>query len=122
MREAEVVKQVRESDFEPSTHTAASSPSLTANHDGLDDVPEPDMMSDLAQGLSGSFKPPALKNNKAKAFWDTFSESSSVGGARTTPPPPSFMPRDSSSGVSEDIAMDSPSVNGAAFPVCPFPT
>ncbi|KPM36622.1 hypothetical protein AK830_g9940 [Neonectria ditissima] len=126
-REAEVVKQVRESDMdlEPripqaavadSTQTAAttapSSPNLT-QQDSLDDVAEDDMMGDLSTGLSSSFKQHVMKNSKGKTFWDNFSESSSLGGARTTPPPAGFLPRGSSSGVSEDVAMDSPSQGGS---------
>ncbi|PFH59662.1 hypothetical protein XA68_12040 [Ophiocordyceps unilateralis] len=122
-REAEVVKQVRESDISvearvstlgpdaPAAASAVSSPNLT-NQDPADDIPEDDMMGDLATGLSSSFKQHALKNSKGKSFWDTFSESSSMGGARTTPPPTAFLPRGSSSGVSEDTAMDSPSLAG----------
>ncbi|KAF4998585.1 hypothetical protein FDECE_11739 [Fusarium decemcellulare] len=124
-REAEVVKQVRESDMDleprippPATDatqstTAPSSPNLT-QQEGLNDVPEDDIMGDVAMGLSSSFKQHAIKNSKGKTFWDTFSESSSTGGARTTPPPAALLPRGSSSGISEDVAMDSPSVGGAA--------
>ncbi|PHH78318.1 hypothetical protein CDD80_7073 [Ophiocordyceps camponoti-rufipedis] len=123
-REAEVVKQVRESDLglearvtalAPDAASAVSSPNLT-NQESADDIPEEDMMTDLAAGLSSSFKQHALKNSKGKTFWDTFSESSSsMGGARTSPPPPTaFLPRGSSSGVSEDTTMDSPSLAGPA--------
>ena len=123
-REAEVVKQVRDCDMEleprmseanvESTQptTAPSSPTLT-QQEGLNDVPEDDIMGDIAMGLSSSFKQHAIKNSKGKTFWETFSESSSTGGARTTPPPAAFLPRGSSSGISEDVAMDSPSVGGA---------
>ncbi|KAF5538097.1 hypothetical protein FMEXI_9576 [Fusarium mexicanum] len=123
-REAEVVKQVRDCDMElepriPQSNlestqstTAPSSPNLT-QQEGLNDVPEDDIMGDISMGLSSSFKQHAIKNSKGKTFWDTFSESSSTGGARTTPPPAAFLPRGSSSGISEDVAMDSPSVGGA---------
>jgi hypothetical protein len=74
-------------------------------------------MGDLAAGLSSSFKQHAMRNSKGKVFWDTFSETSSVGGARTTPPPPNGLPRGSSSGISEDINMDSPvQVGPPGFP------
>ncbi|PNY29832.1 Uncharacterized protein TCAP_00257 [Tolypocladium capitatum] len=121
-REAEVVKQVRESDMDlepripqsgpepPAVASAQSSPNMR-NLDSADDIPEEDMMCDLASGLPGSFKQQVMKNSKGKTFWDTFSESSSMGGARTTPPP-ACLPRGSSSGVSEDAAMDSPSLAG----------
>ncbi|KAH7312294.1 hypothetical protein B0I35DRAFT_436621 [Stachybotrys elegans] len=122
-REAEVVKQVRESDvdLEPripngpeqaAANTALSSPNMNAHTESLDDVPDDDMMRDLAVGLSGSFKQQAMKNSKGKQFWDTFSETGSISGARTTPPPLASLPRGSSSGMSEDIAMDSPSMGG----------
>ncbi|KAJ6437749.1 ankyrin repeat domain-containing protein 17 [Purpureocillium lavendulum] len=104
-REAEVVKQVRESDMdlEPrvppqdATGSALSSPNM-ANIDA--DIPEEEAEA------TGTFKHHAIKHSKGKTFWDAFSESSS----RTTPPPPPFLPRGSSSGVSEDAAMDSPSL------------
>lgn len=93
--------------------TAPSSPNLT-QQDSLDDVADDELMGDITMGLSNSFKQHAMKNSKGKGktFWDTFSESSSTGGARTTPPPAAFLPRGSSSGVSEDLAMDSPSLVG----------
>jgi hypothetical protein len=120
-REAEVVKQVRESDvaLEPRIAQAPaesgpaastlSSPNLT-NNEPVDDIQEEDvsMLAELASGFPGSFKQQAIKNSKGKTFWDTFSESSSMGGTRTTPPPAPFLPRGSSSGMSEDAGMDSP--------------
>ena len=94
----------------PAATTTQSSPSMPTL-DSLDDIPEDEMMSgDSGLRLSGSFKQQALKNSKGKTFWDTFSETSSIGGSTTTPPPPPFLPRGSSSGVSEDMAMDSPSL------------
>lgn len=99
--------------------TAQSSPNLN-NQEPLDDIPGDEIMGDLAMGLSSSFKHQAIKNSKGKSFWDTFSESSSMGGARTPPPPPSFLPRGSSSGMSEDAGMVSPSLAGQpGFPVRP---
>lgn len=71
------------------------------------------MMADSGLRLSSSFKQQVLKNSKGKTFWDTFSESSSIG-TRTTPPPPPILPRGSSSGVSEDVSMDSPSLAATA--------
>lgn len=115
-REAEVVRQVRESDMdlEPARPTTAqqSSPSLPL-HDSMEDVSEDAMLVDSnGIGLSSSFKQQAQKNSKGRMFWETFSETSSVGGARTTPPPPGPPPRGSSSGMSlEDIMMDSPSLH-----------
>ncbi|RFU81851.1 hypothetical protein TARUN_360 [Trichoderma arundinaceum] len=124
MREAEIVKQVRESDvdLEPrhqptgvdasAMTTAHSSPNLTGNQEVLEDIPADDSMGDLGVGVSGTFKQQAMKNSKGKQFWDAFSESS---GARTPPPPPAFLPRGSSSGMSEDTNMDSPSLSSAGF-------
>ncbi|KAK4153085.1 D-isomer specific 2-hydroxyacid dehydrogenase [Chaetomidium leptoderma] len=130
LREAEVVRQVRESDMEleprlPSTQSAAatalSSPNL-ATHDSLEEIADDMMMMDPTAsdlGLAGNFKQQALKNSKGKVFWDTFSETSSTGAPqRVTPPPPSFgLVRASSAGFSlEDISMGSPSAssNGGA--------
>ncbi|KAK3316415.1 hypothetical protein B0H66DRAFT_294129 [Apodospora peruviana] len=126
-REAEVVRQVLESDMnlEPRPHTAhsvtttaLSSPNLTS-HDNLDEGSEDAMMVD-GLGLAGptttssTFNQQVIKNSKGKVFWDTFSESSNNSASRTTPPPPSYLnlPRGSSSGLSlEDINMDSPSAS-----------
>ncbi|KAH9907406.1 hypothetical protein F4778DRAFT_537005 [Xylariomycetidae sp. FL2044] len=129
-REAEVIRQVRESDMdlEPrippgppppldtsNIPTANSSPNLTTVQDTVqespDDIPTDDMMTDGT--LSSSFKQHAMKNSKGKNFWETFSEASSGAGTRVTPPPPAFMPRGSSSGISEDVNMDSPSLSSA---------
>ncbi|KAG6024476.1 hypothetical protein E4U41_001783 [Claviceps citrina] len=124
-REAEVVKQVRESEVsleprvaplsvEPGTAASAStSPNLTTT-DTIDDIQEYDlsMMSDLSAGTSSNFKQHAIGNLNAKAFCDTFSESSSTGGGRTTPPPSALLPREFSSGVCEDAVMDSPLPGG----------
>lgn len=93
--------------------TAQSSPNLTTTQDPLDDIPEDDMMAD--SGLSSSFKQQAMKNSKGKNFWETFSETSSVAGTRVTPPPSAFLPRGSSSGISEDVNMDSPSAGSGSL-------
>ncbi|KAH6617825.1 D-isomer specific 2-hydroxyacid dehydrogenase [Chaetomium sp. MPI-SDFR-AT-0129] len=133
--EAEVVRQVRESDMdlEPryplpqsGPSTALSSPNL-ATHDSLEEITDDIMMMDSGSGSGsgmmtggGTFKQQAIKNSKGKVFWDTFSETSSTGGGatqRVTPPPPSFVARASSSVMSlEDMSMDSPSTssNGGA--------
>ncbi|KAI2472846.1 hypothetical protein F4781DRAFT_382114 [Annulohypoxylon bovei var. microspora] len=131
-REAEVIRQVRESDMDleprippgpppilemPSMSTTQSSPNLTTAQESLDDIPEDDMMTD--SGMSSSFKQQAMKNLK-KNFFETFSETSSVGGNRVTPPPSAFMPRGSSSGMSEDINMDSPSLSAGSNNINPF--
>ncbi|KAI1454408.1 hypothetical protein F4805DRAFT_439484 [Annulohypoxylon moriforme] len=131
-REAEVIRQVRESDMDleprippgqtpaldiPNQSTTQSSPNLNTAQESLDDIPEDDMMTD--SGLSSSFKQQAMKNLK-KNFFETFSETGSVGGNRVTPPPSYFMPRGSSSGMSEDVNMDSPSLSAGSSNVNPF--
>ena len=109
LREAEVVRQTRESnmEFEPvrnqsnsNTTTTLSSPALGPTQDSLGGIPEDDIMEDISSGLSSSFKQHAIRNSKGKDFWETFSDEN----GRT--PPPSFLPRGSSSGISEDVSMD----------------
>ncbi|KAK4201561.1 hypothetical protein QBC40DRAFT_223304 [Triangularia verruculosa] len=135
-REAEVVRQVRESDMdlEPRLPPPISAATTALSSPNLDSQVHPDeMMPDDAMIIEGpassnnpvnnplglspaTFKLQVLKNSKGKIFWDTFSESSSNGAAprTTTPPPPTFVTRASSSGLSlDDVNMDSPSSNGA---------
>jgi hypothetical protein len=111
-REAEVVRQTRESDMdlEPTRHpisanaTTHSSPSLgPTTQDSLGGIPEDDIMADISSTLSSSFKQHAMKNSKGKDFWETFTDEKG-----RTPPPPQFLPRGSSSGVSDDLILDSP--------------
>lgn len=92
--------------------TAQSSPSSgPVLLDPLEDIPEDDMMADSSSNpsngpeLSSSFKHQALLNSRGKEFWDKFPEENH----RT--PPPSFLPRGSSSGISDDILMDSPALS-----------
>ncbi|KAL1880576.1 hypothetical protein VTK73DRAFT_5381 [Phialemonium thermophilum] len=134
-REAEVVRQVRDSDLslEPRTSskisprtTAPSSPSLPAEEfsegpDVLDDISEDAMVMDTGLpgaaglGLSGSFKQRALKNSKGKIFWDSFPDSTGRNrdpSRASTPPPLLGMPRGSVCSLNlEDISMDSPSTS-----------
>ncbi|KAH7346355.1 hypothetical protein BKA65DRAFT_477562 [Rhexocercosporidium sp. MPI-PUGE-AT-0058] len=115
-REAEVVRLTRESDMEleprhPSasnTTTTHSSPTMgPTTQDSLEGIPEDDTMMDISQSLSSSFKQHAMRNSKGKDFWETFKDDSN-----RTPPPPQFLPRGSSSGIS-DISLDSPSLGTA---------
>ncbi|RDW85412.1 hypothetical protein BP5796_03737 [Coleophoma crateriformis] len=104
-REAEVVKQTRESDMDleprhPSTSTAHSSPSLgPLAHESLEGIPEDAIMDDTAVP-SRSFKQHAMRNSKGKEFWETFTDE-----PNRTPPPPNFLPRGSSSGISDEISL-----------------
>ncbi|EHA52661.1 hypothetical protein MGG_04971 [Pyricularia oryzae 70-15] len=134
-REAEVVRQVRDSDVveHPArapppalsvATTALSSPTMGVMHD-VDEMVDDAMVVDTgavvgsvsALGLSSSFKQQIMKNSRVnKNLWDTFSESSSIGGAGGTTPPPPSLPRGSCSAMSvnnDDMSMDSPSANSA---------
>jgi len=71
----------------------------------LEGIAEDEIMADATSGLSSSFKQHAMRNSKGKEFWETFTDDNS----RT--PPPAFLPRGSSSGISEDILLDSPSLS-----------
>lgn len=86
--------------------TTHSSPNLRpTTQDSLEGIPEDETMMDLSQGLSSSFKQHAMRNSKGKDFWDTFKDD-----RNRTPPPTQFLPRGSSSGIS-DISLDSPSLS-----------
>lgn len=90
--------------------TTHSSPIL-GPQDSMDGIPEDDIMADVS-GLSSSFKQHVMRNSKGKEFWETFKDDSN-----RTPPPPQFLPRGSSSGISEDTSLDSPSMsNPPLFP------
>lgn len=110
--------------------TTHSSPNM-ALPDPLEDPLSEDAMmlvdNTNPMDLSSSFKQQAQKNSKGRGFWDNFSETGSVGGggARTTPPP---LPRGSMS-MSDDMSMDSPSLNagpsgqnGFIFPMTTTPS
>jgi hypothetical protein len=90
----------------PSISTNHSSPNLGPTQDSLDGIGEDEMMTDISAGLSSSFKQHAMRNSKGKEFWESFKDDSN-----RTPPPPQFLPRGSSSGISEDISLDSPSTS-----------
>ncbi len=106
-------------DLEPTRHpslsasgTALSSPSIGPTQDSLGDIPEDDIMADSSstpstdKGLSSSFKQQAIRNSKGIKFWNTFSDE-----RHRTPPPPGLLLRGSSSGISDDIPMESPSLS-----------
>lgn len=112
-REAEIIRQVRESDevLDPRSHTAQSSPSLLPTVPGLDGplegVPEEtsDTMSldsSLGRRLSAAFNINGGRPMGGRGSWNPQDIQSQ------TPPPPAFA-RASSSAISEDVNMDSPS-------------
>jgi hypothetical protein len=120
-REAEVIRQVRESDT-TDTNTAHSSPTLQAVNslsEALQGIPE-DNIAGLdgepvagftAKGLFGTFGRQESRSGTGKDFWNNHEH--------RTPPPPMFFPRGSSSTVSDDASMDSPTASAppnSAFP------
>ncbi|MCJ1448979.1 MAG: hypothetical protein MMC23_009498 [Stictis urceolatum] len=113
-REAEVIRQVRESDHSPESTAPASQPPTTASSpylmpatsgaaDTLDDLTE--MMgaeTPIERRPSESFSRQALRNSTAGPdFWNNFD-------SRVRTPPPQLLPRGSSSAFSEDVNMDTP--------------
>ena len=114
-REAEVIRQVRESDGDgdlslppPSQPTTtASSPNIqatAAQPDGLEDIPEDVAMASesASRRSSSAFSHQASKNSAGLGFWNYFDD------RRMRTPPPLMVPRGSSSGISDDISMDTP--------------
>ncbi|KAL2266063.1 hypothetical protein VTJ83DRAFT_5415 [Remersonia thermophila] len=133
-REAEVVRQVRESDRPveprhpppPATETALSSPNMAAV-DNPDDMADDSMsMDNGANGLGlvgAGFRPQGLRSKGP--FSDAFSPANSAAAQRLTPPPPGpfVLARANSSAMSvDDVSMDSPSAssNGTASQTNPF--
>ncbi|KAF2092262.1 hypothetical protein K490DRAFT_70889 [Saccharata proteae CBS 121410] len=120
-REAEIIRQVRESDaVDPAERhqstTANSSPTLMPAVPGLnelEDIPEDSGMgleeqetaaASHGKGLFGAFSLQSWRNTSERTSW------SNGDGQMQTPPPP-FFPRGSSSAVSDDINMDSPATS-----------
>ena len=114
-REAEVIRQVRESDgdgdisLQPQsqTTTTASSPSILAaagQSDGLEDIPEDVTMrsGSASRRSSSAFSHQTSRNSAGLGFWNQFDD------RRLKTPPPILVPRGSSSGVSDDVNMDTP--------------
>ena len=118
-REAEVIRQVRESDPSPSetntivsqSVTAASSPGQTEAMEELADIIGRDPSRERRQ--SSNFSQQALRNSGGHDFWNKFDE------RMRTPPPP--FPLRANSSVSDDIAMETPtSMTAPSVPA--FPT
>ena len=113
-REAEVVRQVRESDPDQETTnqgsdpaTGNSSPSMQPTVSGLADAFESIPSNSISNDQSGnkrhsdSFSQQAIsKMNTGRNFWESF-------GRLQTPPPVQFNRRGSPA-ISEDLTMDSP--------------
>ena len=114
-REAEVIRQARESDAygeanltpsqAPTTHSSPSiQPATATPSENLEDFSEDITMdSDISasrRSSSSTFTQHAMRNSAGLGFWNTFDE-------RIRTPPPMF-PRENSSGVSDDIPMDTP--------------
>lgn len=122
-REAEIIRQVRESDADLDrlqSTTAHSSPTLLPTVPGLDGPLEGvlgegsesgmslDSSSTVAvKGLFGAFNIQASKNSGGRGYWSNLESH-----AHTTPPP--FFARASSSAISDDINMDSPTISSAS--------
>jgi len=116
-REAEVIRQVRESDndleagHQPIQLPTDTSPDLLSAVPGLpeslEDVKEQTNRGRDTLTASSERHPPenftrqAIKNSGGIEFWNTFDD-------RVRTPPPPLFPRGSSSGFSEDMSMDTP--------------
>lgn len=96
-REAEVIRQVRESD----STTEATSPTFPLGK--LEELTSTASVSDdnTVSNPESSFSNQASRNSGGAKFWETFD------GRYRTPPPPGRMSTQSS-GVSEDTAMETP--------------
>ncbi|KAL8782746.1 MAG: hypothetical protein Q9213_005124 [Squamulea squamosa] len=114
-REAEVIRQARESDAYGDLNLTPSQPTTTASSpsiqpatagpaENLDDIPEDVIMdSDVSvsrRSSSSTFTQHAIRNSAGLGFWTNFDE-------RIRTPPPIF-PCESSSGISDDMPMDTP--------------
>jgi hypothetical protein len=110
-REAEVIRQVRESDHHsapPSQpNTTASSPALgataTAPVDAVDDLSDGmSIGTSIDRQTSSNFGQHALKNSAGPEFWENFDS------RMQTPPPLHTLLRENSSIMSEGFGMDTP--------------
>jgi hypothetical protein len=122
-KEAEVIRQVRESDVEidrRQSGTNHSSPTLQPVIDSLERIPEHSTADVDNNSLGG-----------AKGLFGAFGRHASIGGGRefwanfnseTRTPPPTFFTRGSSSTVSDDVNMDSPTVSTPSNSVFPTAT
>ncbi|KAK8241351.1 hypothetical protein IWZ00DRAFT_516178 [Phyllosticta capitalensis] len=119
-REAEIIRQVRESDTitEPKREgsvTANSSPSLLPTVPGLnelEDIPENDGMDMEGQAVSNG-KGLSRAFNLQPTADGPLSWNGNSDGRFHTPPPP-FFPRGGSA-ISDDINMDSPTISNISY-------
>ena len=116
-REAEVIRQVRESESDADRDlnlqasqptTSVSSPNLGPLNSAASDnagIPLEDTCLDSEDSStrrsSSAFSTQAIKNSGGLNFWNNFDE-------RMRTPPPSAVPRSNSSGISEDMNMETP--------------
>lgn len=128
-REAEVIRQVRESDADAESNfphsqptTTASSPSLfplaTGLPESLDEIPDGDLSNaDTTQNRRSPsiFTQHASRHSAGTGFWNRFDE------RMRTPPPPSFM-RGSSSSISDEISIDTPASSTMTLTPQQFPS
>ena len=117
-QEAEILRQVRESEPDPTPATTTNSSPLLAPtasaSEFLEEIPEDNGMlldngpsSNSDKGLAAAFGRHASRNSGGLDFWNKFDNQ------MHTPPPPAF-PRGSSSTVSDDVNMDWPPASGPA--------
>lgn len=123
-REAEVIRQVRESDIEieralplvssntdPSPTTLPKVPSLPESVEdvtGAMDMSTEETPATCERRPSSAFNRQAMKNSGGVEFWNNFDD-------RVRTPPPPLFPRGSSSGISEDMNMDTPQSSLTSF-------
>lgn len=118
-REAEVIRQVRESDTTETTHSSPTLQAVNSLSEALQGIPEDNAMGlesepvagFTGKGLFGTFGRQDSRSGGNKDFWNSFEH--------RTPPPPTFLPRGSSSTMSDDTSMDSPTASappGSLFP------
>jgi hypothetical protein len=107
-REAEVIRQVRESDATETTHSSPTLQAVNTLSEALQGIPEDNIMGldgepvagFTGKGLFGTFGRRDSRSGGSKDFWNNFEH--------RTPPPPTFIPRGGSSTMSDDASMDSP--------------
>ncbi|QDS72444.1 hypothetical protein FKW77_009450 [Venturia effusa] len=119
-REAEVIRQVRESDTAETTQSSPTLQAVNGLSEALQGIPEDNTMrldgdtvaGFTGKGLFGTFGRQDSRSSGSKDFWNNFEH--------RTPPPPTFFPRGSSSTMSDDASMDSPTATsgplGSLFP------